>query len=424
MAGTPITHQVTPLAIFHINADPSPQPAPPDKTQVKGPNPGISDVESLTLPMVSEEMSRLASELTKNFEHDPQFASSEVPPDRDRVIVHWHGAQSAGLSRLLSGHASTPVEVRQTKFLPGMLRQRASQLAATDADVHSYGINYDGSGLKVSVSTDGANGNSELELGRKYERQLRVPVKVNIGGRPQPAAETRQFDRGWHLGGARIYDWGSSGTACTSGFAVVKNGTTEQGTMFAAHCARNSVQWTAWDGGPYYYAWGAGGIAATDYPHDGAIIKSSYSYPFIWTGAWNSSVYEEIKGDAYPFVGQELCYSGSYSGIKCGNIVKDTTYDYTFEGYPTTISGFRTEQSNSDPAVGNGDSGGPGYQLVGSPSGAKRLAVGIISGMPNGAGTSCQGVPGSETGRRCSHIALATPVATIGIATGWHIPAS
>lgn len=75
------------------------------------------------------------------------------------------------------------------------------------------------------------------------------------------------------------------------------------------------------------------------------------------------------------FIGQEICYSGSYGGLKCGDIVKDTSDIYQFEGYPTQITGFRTEQSNSEPAAGHGDSGGPGNQLVSTSSGLKRMAV-------------------------------------------------
>jgi hypothetical protein len=400
---------------FGISAENSPQPAPP----------GNSYIESLTLPVVSEEMSQLASDLTKNFADDPQFASAEVPAGRDRVIVHWHGKQSARLSKVLSGHASVPVDIRQTKFQPGVLRQRASTLSESDIDLKSFSINHDGSGLRISVSKGAQSRKPAKEIVRQYEEKLQAPVVLAEAG-PEPANYERQFDTNWHLGGARLYSWtnGTYNGACSSGFAVRQNSTGNEGTMFAAHCALLGSEWSAWDQGPYYYPWG--NVTANDYFHDGSIIHSGTSYGFMWTSTWDSDVYAQINGDAYPYIGQEVCYSGSYSGLKCGNIVKNTAEKYQFPGYPQQITAFRTEQSNSQPAAGNGDSGGPGYQLVSTQSGVKRLAVGIISARPGDAGPNCQGVPGSSdpNGRKCSPTVYATSVSSIAAATGWHIPAS
>lgn len=77
-----------------------------------------------------------------------------------------------------------------------------------------------------------------------------------------------------------------------------------------------------------------------------------------------------------------------------------------------------------EPAVGNGDSGGPGYQLVSTADGLKRNAVGIISAIPGGSGTTCQGVPGDSApgGRKCSSTAYATSVSSIAASLGYYIP--
>jgi hypothetical protein len=380
--------------------------------------------EVLALPVVSEEMSRLASDLTKNFANDPQFASSEVPVSRNRVIIHWNGPQSAQLSKVISSHSSVPVEIQQTKFRPGALRQRIAQLSKTDADLKSYAVNHDASGFRISVSKATTAQKPIQDVARQYEAVLQAPVEVEEAS-PEPVSSyTRQFDDTWHLGGARLYSWtnGTYNGSCTSGFAVRQNITGNQGTMFAAHCALRGNQWSAWDNGPYYYPWG--NVVANDYYHDGSIINSGISYGFIWTSTWDSNVYTQINGDAYAYVGQEICYSGSYSGLKCGNIVQNTAETYQFSGYPQQITSFRTKQINSEPAVGNGDSGGPGYQLVSTSSGVKRLAVGIISATPGGSGTNCQGVPGELGGRRCSDTVYATSVPSIAAATGWYVPTS
>jgi len=399
---------------------PSVQSADTKKT-TPNPSEGVG-IETLALPVVSEEMSRLASELTMNFADDPSFASSEVPTTRDRVIVHWHGKESSELRKLISDHGTVPTEVRQTRFQPGFLRQRTEQLSKSNIDIKSYSINHDGSGIRVAVSQEAKNRKPMQELAKQYEEVVKAPVEI-ADASPEPAySYTRQFDDYWHLGGARIYTFRpGSYNGCTSGFSVRQNGTGNQGTMFAAHCSLLGSQWSAWDGGPYYYPWG--NVTVNDYPRDGAIIHSGTSYDYIWTSTWDSDVYTRINGASYAYVGQEICYSGSYSGLSCGNIVQNTSELYKFENYPTDITAFRTQQISNDPVVGKGDSGGPGYQLVSTSSGVKRLAVGIISAIPGGSGTDCQGVPGGN-GRVCSATVFATSAQNIAAATGWYIPTS
>lgn len=49
-----------------------------------------ADLDALTLPILSEQMARLASDLMETFGEDPNFASAEVTRDRSSLIVHWH----------------------------------------------------------------------------------------------------------------------------------------------------------------------------------------------------------------------------------------------------------------------------------------------------------------------------------------------
>lgn len=142
----------------------------------------------------------------------------------------------------------------------------------------------------------------------------------------------------------------------------------------------------------------------------------------MWASTWNSNVYTQINGSTGHVVGQELCYSGSCSGLVCGNIVTDPTFNYNLGGDLTNVTGFVTEHVSGTPAVGNGDSGGPGYSLVNTSGGLKRLAVGIISAIPGDSGTACSGVPGALDGRRCSPVVISTSVNQIGANTGWFVP--
>jgi hypothetical protein len=402
------------------NAADGPTKGPPAADEPVSVQSSSSGIGALTLPPVSEEMSKLASELSGKLAVDPNFASVEVTRKRDRVIVYWHGAPGRELLDTIESRPSVPVEIRPTKLAPSMLNGKAASLARNDATVGSIELKPDGSGLLVALKDPG-NGREKASASSRFSKSLGVPVEVASDPAPVPAANSRQFDVNYHLGGARIKDWGS-GSSCTSGFAVRQNITNKEAMMFAAHCGPVDSQWSVYDGGPYYYTWGA--VTNRDIYHDGAIIDSGWSQPYSWTAAWNSDVFTPISGSAYPYVGQEICYSGSYSGLKCGNIVQQVNVAYNLGGDLTNVTGFRTQQSNGEPAVGNGDSGGPGYQLVSTADGLKRNAVGIISAIPGGSGTTCQGVPGDSApgGRKCSSTAYATSVSSIAASLGYYIP--
>ncbi len=74
------------------NAADGPAEAPPAANVPVSVQSSSSGIGALTLPPVSEEMSELASQLSGKLAGDPNFASVEVTPKRDRVIVYWHGA--------------------------------------------------------------------------------------------------------------------------------------------------------------------------------------------------------------------------------------------------------------------------------------------------------------------------------------------
>jgi hypothetical protein len=119
-------------------------------------------------------------------------------------------------------------------------------------------------------------------------------------------------------------------------------------------------------------------------------------------------------------VGAEICYSGSFSGVVCGNIVQQTNVSYGVGGDLNALTGTITLQSGGQPAVGNGDSGGPGYMLVSQNGTLKRYASLIISAIPSGSGTTCTGVPGDAT-RKCSAQVWATSAPLIAATLGWAI---
>jgi hypothetical protein len=382
-----------------------------------------TDLDGLTLPMVPKEMAKLASDLTESFQAHPQFASAEVTPERDRVVVHWFGEPDDALTSALKGEPQIASIIDQTQYMPGDLRAAAEDLIRSDLSVASAGAEYDGSGITVSLVVPDQRSKSSPHTPDRLAALTGFPTFVEEA-RPVEAS-SRLADHGYHLGGARIrqFDGAFLRQSCTAGFPVVKGSdTTKKGMMFAAHCGSVGDQWVTDDGTSAY---DFGKIAVRNTTYDGAILEMGFVNPYIWIGPHDTSSYVAINGVLSPFIGQEVCYSGSFSGLSCGNIVDTVNLEYNLGGDLTAVKGFRTENANGNPAAGNGDSGGPGYSIVSTPTGVKRWAVGIISAIPGDSGATCAGVPGSSAagGRKCSPKVISTSVVLIANKTGWYVPA-
>ncbi|RPF21926.1 hypothetical protein EDD34_2565 [Myceligenerans xiligouense] len=375
-------------------------------------------VEDLTLPAVTEEMSELASTITERYASHPRFASAEVLRDRSALIVHWHGTVPSDLRALIHDAKDVPVKIKQTSYSPGKVRDAAKTLMS-DPAVASVVPEPDASALQVSLRPDVSVARTALASG--------VEVPVTFDTTSVVPFNSRQNDLNYHLGGARIslFEDPFIVSDCTSGFAVVdSDNPSREAMMTAAHCGETGSTWITSDG-TYAYSYGSMIQRNTDY--DGAIIDSGWSQSYVWTGAWDSTSYAQVHGQRTPYIGQEICYSGSYSGTLCGNIVTARGVVYNLGGDLTSVTGFRTEQEADLPAAGNGDSGGAGYEIVTSGSGTQRLAVGIISAGPASESSgNCRGVPGGDGpfDRKCSPVILSTSVVTIGNRLGWVVPTS
>lgn len=410
---------VSPAAVADSRRDPLPLLDPGPRATAEPPA-QLDDEWALTLPIVPEGMARLASDLAEQFGDDPDFSAVEVTEDRSRVVVHWYGQPSDAIESSISRASGVATEFAPVEYRPGDLRQAAAVLL-TDPSVASVSIPPDSSRLEISLH-EALNTPGGRTASTDWSARAGFPVSVELDA-PTPAA-TRQNDINYHLGGARIYRFEDPFIrgGCSSGFAVVRaSDPSQQGTMLAAHCGGVGSRFVTSDG---TFAYHYGDMVARDTTHDGAILSMAWSQPFVWTNTWDSNVYTQVNGVASPYVGQELCYSGSYSGLVCGNIVRATGVAMNLGGDLTAVSAFRTENASGIPSAGNGDSGGPGYQLVNTVNGARRWAVGIISAIPSNSPTACRGVPGDVNGRRCSPTVFSTSVVLIGNRTGWYVPST
>lgn len=384
--------------------------------------------EKLTLAAVPLDLLEAAQTINSKWGDAPAYSAIEISPDRTELVLWWH-SESAVPDEVFAVGADVRVET--TPLLPGALRDAASKLI-NGGVLSAVWVPKEGDAVYATPRDSGAASRSSDSLQNTLESEAGVPVVLTSDVAPSPAA--RQNDT-VVAGGARVRAW--SGTAllggCTTGFGVSKlDGQT--GMMFAAHCGPSGQQWVRYPNntGSNVYAYGGGGLAngGRTATSDGAVMTTQFSSPYVYTSTWDQpqSFATTINGVSAAVLGMEICYSGSYSGLACGNIVDQASITYSLSTPPTNtdltnVVGHRTTRAGG-PGAGNGDSGGPGYTPVVAPDGTlKRYAVSIISAIPIDSPPICQGVPGVDTerGRKCSPIVYATSAAQIANDLGWAI---
>ncbi|QTV80351.1 S1 family peptidase [Microbacterium sp. NIBRBAC000506063] len=379
-------------------------------------------VDALVLPPVTSEILDAANSIRERYVDDPRFSDVEISRDRSTLTVWWHGETTAELDKLIAA-AEIPVVVERTALSPGRLREAVRE-AVADASlgITAAAPKLDGSGIEVTLDT-GGDERTGTQLRVSAEKELGVPVTVRAESSFTPARRQNDF---WGLGGARINLWnGSTITGqCTTGFAI-QNGT-NIGVLTAAHCGLVGSQWVRWpdNAGPTVFAYtGNGVISSISAAHDAAILATNHHMGAVYTHAWNDSAGNAvaIKGTQEAFPGAELCYSGSFSGIVCGNVVDSTgwSYDLDVAGGPTSITittGALTEHALGTASAGQGDSGGPGIMAVMQGGVPVVVASTLISAIAQPF-KPCTGLGG----RLCSDVVLSTSVPGALTYTGWSI---
>lgn len=287
----------------------------------------------------------------------------------------------------------------------------------------------DGSGIEIGIeSTSGRASRLSSTRLAAFLGDTSVPLSITQAPEVAPAGRVASYLNTYWLGGTGMSTPGSTSGSfygCSTGFAIGKLSSSDVGMLSAEHCGRDKP------GTDWYYGWTSstlagrslgnfqGTITSIGYTSDTALWTGgnlSKMIPAIYTGDHNDvGTGEFIRGGNYPAVGTDVCYTGSRSGNVCDN---EVLYQGVLICYAVTqcYSALTwTSQRNSIEAVGNGDSGGPVYQLVSG----KVMASGVISGIVGGSST-CTGEPGVSGGRQCSPVALFAPVgAALGSGSGW-----
>ncbi|NDO91446.1 hypothetical protein [Cellulosimicrobium composti] len=374
------------------------------------------EADLLTLPVVDDQMQQDAVMMAERLEGHDRLASVGISLDRSTIEVYWYGEEQTDLNRVLD-EVSSPVALRSSTYSPKELREASRALldGTAGVDVAGVALRADGSGLEVTLSPS-AGPAARSAVAAKQDAVSRVAgVPVEFEEMPT-ALQSRQSDT-YHFAGARIHKFSNNQitSRCTSNFAAIRpSENNKKYLLTAAHCANVGDTWVVHDGvagsNSYYML---GNTVSRNELYDVATIDSTTSFPFMWTGAWNSSTYTEINGLTSPVVGTEICYSGSYTGLVCGNIVTSPEANRPVNlggGVIQTVYGYRTEQANQQISAGEGDSGGPGYVLTNTASGLKRNAATIISAGTSIPGATCPGDP-SASNRGCGYSIITTSVA-------------
>ncbi len=117
---------------------------------------------------------------------------------------------------------------------------------------------------------------------------------------------------------------------------------------------------------------------------------------YVYTGPWDSTQAVDVVGSEFPFVGQNVCVSDSWSGEHVVRVESVGNYIASICAPWATGPGFYTVDDQQDGSAGDGDSGGPVY--VASGSGVS--AVGMINAGDVNNAQPCEGRAASW--RKCS----------------------
>ncbi|WP_168211547.1 hypothetical protein [Actinosynnema sp. ALI-1.44] len=304
------------------------------------------------------------------------FAGIIAAPENRELRVYWKGATEGKVSALVAKlNRTVPVKVLPAAYSLKELSAESARLIK-QAGVKSVAPKADGSGLSVGVDRSI----------RAQTLNSSVPIEQTDAA-PAPAA-SRENDSPPYWGGAR---WRSPDGGCSTGFAVWHGGTTKM--LSAGHCGKNGQ--TAHDGGGDFMGY----IEHDDDPWDTLLINTSSAGRIYDGGVGVNEFSKPVDHAAANWVGNYICVSGSYSGVTCNNVVDEINVTI---GIPYTVYGqVRAHQVDHHAAVGNGDSGGPAFDLV--PDWSRVIAKGTLTAIDLHAEKPCNGVP-TGGNRRCSSV--------------------
>lgn len=299
------------------------------------------------------------------------FFNTEVHPASHLLIVRWHGAVPAAITRLVNRiDGKISIRVVPAAYSFAVLEHAITRAMRLDPAVSGGYPLTSGSGLQLYVRASGMHAAASLIRAR-----LGIPVVTAASPRVNLLASCIPDPSNTLGPGSRCYDlppgfWGgdviiSPYVDCTGGFGVHDSAGNEF-MMTAAHCAETP---NGFENGVHFIngnnTASVGYITDVPGPHDGALIPTStgnryYDGRGIYAGG--SYFTKQVVGQLWTSVNDNLCESGAFGGVICQMVVKATG---------ATIPGDRwNDVALAASLTGNlpiqGDSGGPWFSLAGS----------------------------------------------------------
>ncbi|MFI6600078.1 hypothetical protein ACIBHX_27875 [Nonomuraea sp. NPDC050536] len=321
-----------------------------------------------------------------------------------KLLVWWKGTPPKAIQKAVR-QAGVPVEMRAAAYSKKELKAAAAKLWQSSGvehggQIHGVKVLADGSGLEALVRPGGPHALAAPAVD--------VPVTVTES-EPMKKTSVRCDDSpGWYSGvairndrfGGPICGVNSSRSYnCTGGFGVHIG--YDEWLLTAGHCGAPGD--TFRDGAGEVIGQATHEKAA----HDLLLIQTNVSGR-MWDGVPDVSDFTKpVVGWGWAYIGQQLCFSGTTSGARCGLSV-DATYDRicdndiygNWECYYDLISAVASGQASR-----GGDSGGPVFSLENGAAAVR--ATGTVTGhVINGSrewllfqdfGTATRDWPGLDT---------------------------
>ncbi|MDP3972385.1 MAG: hypothetical protein Q8P61_05685 [Candidatus Nanopelagicales bacterium] len=398
-----------------------------ENAAVQEPTPATASAEPsfATLPPLTDQSQQQAVQSRQNqmdewitgvigtsLDQPPEnFSGVWLDPVAGTVTFSFKGSPSAQVARELGSPPSTfNVTVNSTALYSLVEMQQAitelfasknALTSTTQWDISSAAPTPTGSGLTVGIYPKATGTQLAATDLRAAQSQIQAALSLTI--------QTREEGPSQGVAGGRWYDqypWTNGAALATPGGGICSSGWAGQGSggetvmLSANHCGntKGSTYYTKnganWNNGPTL-----GTVFGSIPDRDSVLIGTNGTgNAWIYDNAWNASQYDADPTYSVQdnYVGDLVCTTGAMSGAHCNLQITQTGVSISVDGVPASDM-VKIHMYDSG-VFTHGDSGGPVMALFGGTTNW-RYGRGIISAVPNDAGTVSCGTPPLSTGQ-------------------------